>query len=85
VPFSWDGSDEESTGARSEERRLFYVAMTRAKDRLFLVNAAQRFWRGKLRSLPESLFLNDIAKGLTTRYQLVVQSQRQRPQQYSLF
>jgi superfamily I DNA/RNA helicase len=85
VPFSWDGIEEENGVTRAEERRLFYVAMTRAKDRLFLISAAQRFWRGKLRSLPPSPFLNDIATGLTARYKRAAQKQRQRPQQYSLF
>jgi uncharacterized protein (TIGR00375 family) len=85
VPFSWDESEAENGLASAEERRLFYVAMTRAKDRLLLINAAQRFWRGKQRSLPLSPFLNDIAAGLKVQYKPAGQKKRQRPQQYSLF
>ncbi len=44
----------------AEERRLFYVGMTRAKDRLILSHARQRFWRGRLRTLEPSPFLRDI-------------------------
>jgi DNA helicase II / ATP-dependent DNA helicase PcrA len=85
VPFAWDGGEEDDGVTSAEERRLFYVAMTRAKDRLFLINAAQRFWRGKLRGLPPSPFLKDIAPALIARYEPAAQKQRQRPQQYSLF
>jgi DNA helicase II / ATP-dependent DNA helicase PcrA len=84
VPFFWDGDEEESGAAGAEERRLFYVAMTRAKDRLYLVNAAQRLWRGKLRSLPASPFLNNFTAALTRRCELPAPKERQRPQQYSL-
>jgi superfamily I DNA/RNA helicase len=85
VPFSWDGNEGENGVASAEERRLFYVAMTRAKDRLYLINAAQRFWRGRLRGLPPSPFLNDIPAELTVRSKPAVPKQRQRPQQYRLF
>jgi uncharacterized protein (TIGR00375 family) len=81
LPFSWDGNEEQNS---AEERRLFYVAMTRAKDRLYLVNAAQRFWRGKQRGLPPSPFLNDIPAELTTQSKSAALKLRQWPQQYSL-
>jgi DNA helicase-2/ATP-dependent DNA helicase PcrA len=54
------GSEEPS----AEERRLFYVGMTRAADRLILTRAAQRRWRGRLQSLPPSPFLADIENEL---------------------
>ncbi|MDQ0393161.1 UvrD-helicase domain-containing protein [Labrys monachus] len=82
MPFSW-GPAEESGEAGAEERRLFYVAMTRARDRLFLTRAADRFWRGARRALPASPFLRDIGAELT-----VVRAAppaRRRPQQFSLF
>ena len=50
------GAEEPS----AEERRLFYVGMTRAADRLFLLRALQRRWRGRVQSLPPSRFLADI-------------------------
>jgi DNA helicase II / ATP-dependent DNA helicase PcrA len=57
LPLHWDAADE---AAMAEERRLFYVGMTRAKDRLILSHARQRFWRGRLRTLEPSPFLRDI-------------------------
>jgi len=57
LPLHWDAADE---AAMAEERRLFYVGMTRAKDRLILSHARQRFWRGRLRMLEPSPFLRDI-------------------------
>jgi DNA helicase-2/ATP-dependent DNA helicase PcrA len=85
VPLSWGEEAPDNDGASAEERRLFYVAMTRAQDRLFLTGAVQRAWRGKLRTMPPSPFLGDIAKDLTARHQAVLPKQRPRPQQYSLF
>jgi DNA helicase-2/ATP-dependent DNA helicase PcrA len=43
-----------------EERRLFYVGITRAKDRLFLVYPQQRNAYGYLEPVEESRFLADI-------------------------
>lgn len=80
MPFSWD----ESQDIDAEERRLFYVAMTRAKDRLFLTRAAERFWRGTQRSLPPSRFLKGLAAELTAQHG-PAQPKRRPPQQYSLF
>jgi DNA helicase-2/ATP-dependent DNA helicase PcrA len=58
LPLRWGtGTSAESL---AEERRLFYVAMTRAEDRLFLTRAQKRSWRGELRSLPPSPYLQDI-------------------------
>lgn len=48
----------------AEERRLCYVGMTRAKDRLIVSHAKQRPWRGRVQSLPPSPFLQDIARTL---------------------
>lgn len=48
----------------AEERRLAYVGMTRAMDRLFLSHADQRIWRGSSQELPPSPFLGDIAAEL---------------------
>ena len=48
----------------AEERRLFYVGMTRAKDRLILSRARQRDWRGRTHMLEPSPFLRDIENEL---------------------
>jgi DNA helicase-2/ATP-dependent DNA helicase PcrA len=62
LPLYWNDLDET---AAAEERRLLYVGMTRAKDRLFLSRAAQRLWRGRVQSLNASRFLSDIESELT--------------------
>ena len=43
-----------------EERRLMYVAVTRAKDLLFLTYSQKRMERGRLRDKKPSRFLEDI-------------------------
>jgi uncharacterized protein (TIGR00375 family) len=83
IPFFWGDAPEQ--GALAEERRLFYVAMTRAKDRLILSRAAQRAWRGRLASLPPSPFLSDIADALLTNQPPAGRPRRRQPRQYDLF
>ena len=50
-----------------EERRLCYVAMTRAKERLLLTNAQQRMLYGDTRSNPPSRFLDEIPEEVLRR------------------
>ncbi len=57
LPLYWGRPD---AAALAEERRLFYVGMTRARDRLLLSRAAQRQWRGRVRDQDPSPFLRDI-------------------------
>ncbi len=47
-----------------EERRLFYVGITRAKDRLYLLRAVQRGGRGYAEETYPSRFLDDIPEAL---------------------
>lgn len=47
-----------------EERRLFYVGITRAKDKLYLVRAIQRGGRGSFEETFPSRFLDDIPETL---------------------
>ena len=54
--FNSFGSNEQL----EEERRLCYVAMTRAKQNLFLVNANTRVIYGNRVKNPESRFINEI-------------------------
>jgi DNA helicase-2/ATP-dependent DNA helicase PcrA len=61
TPLRFGGADAER---EAEERRLFYVAMTRAKDLLYLSRAEQRLWRGRTRKLEASPFLTDIESEL---------------------
>jgi DNA helicase-2/ATP-dependent DNA helicase PcrA len=55
---------ERDDAALAEERRLLYVGMTRAQDRLILSRAEQRLWRGALRRLAPSPFLAAIESAL---------------------
>ncbi|MFC1632605.1 ATP-dependent helicase [Patescibacteria group bacterium] len=43
-----------------EERRLAYVAMTRAKERLYLIYTQQRMLFGNIQSNPPSRFIEDL-------------------------
>lgn len=47
-----------------EERRLCYVGITRAKERLYLVHAATRTYFGNTAVNPPSRFLADVPEGL---------------------
>lgn len=47
-----------------EERRLMYVAMTRAMDRLYLLNARSRMLYGESKSNSPSQFLSDIDESM---------------------
>ncbi|MHC5009586.1 MAG: ATP-dependent helicase [Planctomycetota bacterium] len=63
-PHVRSSEDDEGT---EEERRLFYVAMTRAREHLALTHAARRFtYRGEDRRLP-SPFLRDVPDVLLER------------------
>ena len=50
--------------AIEEERRLLYVGMTRAKERLFLTHAEKRKWLGVFKNLQISPFLTKIKDDL---------------------
>jgi DNA helicase-2/ATP-dependent DNA helicase PcrA len=47
-----------------EERRLFYVGITRAREKLYLVYAKSRLFFGNIQSNPPSRFLVEIPEGL---------------------
>ena len=54
----------DSTADLAEERRLAYVGITRARDRLYLTRAAERLRYGKRVSREPSRFLRDIPEKL---------------------
>ncbi|HEV7896997.1 MAG TPA: UvrD-helicase domain-containing protein [Planosporangium sp.] len=51
----------------AEERRLFFVGLTRAQDRLFISHAARRYRHGSERETKPSPFLSSIDPGLLER------------------
>ncbi|MCK5836293.1 MAG: UvrD-helicase domain-containing protein, partial [Desulfobacula sp.] len=61
IPFARDGKTWEDL---EEERRLFYVAMTRAKDILCLTYAKKRRVYGVDKNQQRSFFIDDIEKRL---------------------
>jgi len=61
VPFAKDGKNVD---ALEEERRLFYVAMTRAMDILCLTHAKTRTIFGISKTRQRSFFIDDIEKKL---------------------
>jgi DNA helicase-2/ATP-dependent DNA helicase PcrA len=69
-----------------EERRLFYVGITRAKDELFLLHARSRFLYGQRRTPAPSPFLAEIPAQFS-RTELVQEKQKRakKGKQTSLF
>jgi DNA helicase-2/ATP-dependent DNA helicase PcrA len=60
-PLARSAHDERSL---EEERRLFYVGITRAKDRLYLVHAVTRMIYGSTMANPPSRFLSEVPEDL---------------------
>ena len=61
IPFQRPGDESLDI---NEERRLFYVALTRARERLFLTYAKKRRIHGKTVTRQLSPFINDIQEDL---------------------
>jgi DNA helicase II / ATP-dependent DNA helicase PcrA len=61
LPLSWPGGEAPDT---AEERRLFFVGMTRARSRLFLFHSRKRAFRGETREALPSPFLGDVEEAL---------------------
>jgi DNA helicase-2/ATP-dependent DNA helicase PcrA len=59
--MTWGKAEPDSL---AEERRLFYVGVTRAMTRLYLCRARKRLWRGRVREMPPSPYLADIEERL---------------------
>ena len=60
IPYQKRGEDSDI----EEERRLFYVGMTRTRKKLVLMNAKKRFLFGERCENSPSRFLNDIEEAL---------------------
>ena len=61
MPISKAMYDEEEL---EEERRLMYVAITRAKEKLYLLNAGRRMLYGNMQVNPPSRFISEISDNL---------------------
>jgi superfamily I DNA/RNA helicase len=67
LPLRWPGSEPDDD-AIAEERRLFFVGLTRAQDRLYVSHAARRSRHGAERDCRPSPFLDVIDPGLFERF-----------------
>lgn len=89
LPFTGIGTLHGSQEAKlsslqlAEEQRLFYVALTRAKDTLYLSNAGKRLLHGRELRLNPSRFLQLLPVDLLTRSMLVART-TQREKQLTL-
>lgn len=68
-----------------EERRLFYVGMTRAKEELVLLNAKKRRIWGEERDQKTSPFLDEIPAALMEKRSIQKKRPQRRPVQKGLF
>jgi DNA helicase II / ATP-dependent DNA helicase PcrA len=66
LPLRWPGAPL-SDDDLAEERRLFFVGLTRAQDRLYVTHAARRFRHGSERAQSPTPFLDAIDAGLFER------------------
>ena len=64
LPLTWGKAEAADL---EEERRLFYVGVTRAKTKLYLCQARKRRWRGTVQAMSPSPYLADIEEHLLER------------------
>ncbi len=83
LPFRRPGTDRVDI---NEEKRLFYVAMTRAKEQLYLTCAGKRRIYGKTEKRTISPFVAEIEERLVTHEKAVPKTQKKKgPAQLKLF
>ena len=63
-----------------EERRLFYVGMTRAKEELILLHARRRFLYGESLAQQPSPFIDEIPEGLKETRFVADKLKKQKPE-----
>ena len=73
LPLAWG---QPRAADLDEERRLFYVGMTRAMVRLYLCRARQRLWRGRVQALAPSPFLDNLEESFLERQYFQYQGTR---------
>jgi DNA helicase-2/ATP-dependent DNA helicase PcrA len=69
----------------AEERRLFYVGLTRAREQLYLTWARKRTLYGKTREQCQSPFVSDIEERLKRYLTAQSKPQKNSQEQLSLF
>jgi DNA helicase-2/ATP-dependent DNA helicase PcrA len=74
LPLTWGGQTAETELA--EDRRLFYVGITRAQTRLYLCHAQKRLWRGQVKPMTPSPYLADIEERLLAKQRSPFQGKR---------
>jgi uncharacterized protein (TIGR00375 family) len=88
LPLRWPGQRDGRNGHASddtaEERRLFFVGMTRARRRLYLSHAAERSRQGSARPARPSPFLADLRSEVYQRLGDPAPRRRARPAQLRL-
>src|SRR6266508_426586 len=77
LPLRWGGRLNPEQEA--EERRLFFVGMTKARSHLFLSHARRRAWRGSVRDAAPSPFLTDIEEALLDHFRAAARRWPARP------
>lgn len=82
-PISGDDSLEKDS--MEEERRLFYVALTRAKDRLYITSCARRRVFGTWRKMVPSRFLDELPTETTEILTIKSKPNKESEQQLLLF
>ncbi len=83
LPLSF--KDKPGAEELAEERRLFFVGMTRAKEKLFLSHAGKRLFRGAVQEQSPSPFLTDIEERLLAREASAFTQKPSAPSQKDLF
>jgi DNA helicase-2/ATP-dependent DNA helicase PcrA len=68
-----------------EERRLFYVAITRAEKRLFLSYALSRFKWGQYTDCKPSRFLEELNKTFTKQSEIALTQKKKNRNPYQIF
>jgi superfamily I DNA/RNA helicase len=74
LPLTWGSQTAEAEF--EEDRRLFYVGITRAQTRLYLCHAQKRLWRGQVKPMTPSPYLADVEERLLAKQRSPFQGER---------